>query len=68
MFKNLNAELSRIGMKTEAFARYLGVSKKTANNKLTGRTEFTLSEIEKVSSLFPNMSIDYLFYRDRATA
>ena len=68
MFRNLNAELSRIGMKTEAFARVIGVSKKTANNKLAGRTEFTLSEIEKTAALFPNVSIDYLFARETKTA
>lgn len=68
MFRNLIAELARAGMSIEAFARALGVSRKTANNKLNGRTEFTLSEIKKTAALFPNISLDYLFQQDKESA
>ena len=61
MFSNLNAELARRGIKIKDFASLLRVSKKTANNKLAGRTEFTLSEIKIVAAFFSSMSIDYLF-------
>ena len=61
MFRNLIAELARIGMKTSEYARYLNVSTKTAQNKLNGRTEFNLSEIKKTAGLFPGKTIDYLF-------
>lgn len=61
MFRNLNAELARKGMSTMNLADVLGVSKKTANNKLSGRSEFTLSEIKKISGIFPGASLDYLF-------
>lgn len=61
MFNNLNAEIARRNLKTSDIAKLLGVSVKTAANKLAGRTEFTLSEVKKIASLFPNVSIAYLF-------
>lgn len=68
MFHNLNAELARRGVSTKELAEYLGVSGKTANNKLAGRTEFTLSEIKKITVLIPGVSIDYLFSTEPKTA
>ena len=61
MFPNLNAELTRHGIKTKDFAQKIGVSEKTANNKLAGRTEFTLSEIKAIGKIFPEVGLDYLF-------
>lgn len=61
MFRNLNAELCRCNIKTKELAHMLGVSIKTINNKMSGRSEFTLSEIKAIASLFPNVSITYLF-------
>lgn len=61
MFRNLNAELSRNNLKPKDLAEKLNVSERTVHNKLKGKTEFTLSEINIVSNLFPNVSIDYLF-------
>lgn len=68
MFNNLNAEIARHNLKTADIARLLGVSVKTAANKLTGRTEFTLSEVKKIASLFPNVSIAYLFDESNESA
>jgi len=40
----------------------LGVSEKTAYNKLQGITDFTLLEVKKVSKcLFPEYDFDYVF-------
>lgn len=39
MFPNLNAELARKGIKTKDLAVRINISEKTANNKLSGRTE-----------------------------
>ncbi len=61
MFPNLDAELARKNISTKDLAKMIGTSEKTANNKRAGRTEFTLSEIKKISSIFPNVSVDYLF-------
>ena len=60
MFPNLNAELARRGMKKKEFAKLLDISERTAANKLCGKSEFTLSEIRKISGLFPGLSVDYL--------
>ena len=64
MFPNLNAELARKGIKREKFAELLGISGRTAANKLCGKSEFTLSEIKNISKVFPGMSMDYLLYYD----
>lgn len=61
MFPNLDAELARKNISTKELAKMIGTSEKTANNKRAGRTEFTLSEIKIISSLFPSVSLDYLF-------
>lgn len=61
MFSNLNAEIARYNVKNADIAKLLGVSTKTVSNKLDGRTEFTLSEVKKIASIFPNVSISYLF-------
>ena len=60
MFPNLNAELARIGLKRKDYAARLGISERTAANKLCGKSEFTLSEIRGIASIFPGMSMDYL--------
>ncbi len=61
MFNNLKAELARKNMGSAELAEILGISRKSANNKLGGRTEFLLSEINTVSKIFPDCSISYLF-------
>lgn len=63
MFPNLYAELSRIRMSTKDFAEVLGITEKSAKNKLDGITEFKLSEIEKTRQLFPRCQQEYLFER-----
>ena len=68
MFRNLSAELVRHGIKVKDLAEYIGVSPKTASNKLNGKSEFTLSEINKISSLFPTMEVAYLFATDGESA
>ena len=68
MFNNLKAEIARHNLKTADLAKLLGVSLKTVTNKLDGKTEFTLSEIKKIASLFPSVSITYLFEENGESA
>lgn len=69
MFENLRRTLSARGISTKGFAEFLGVSEKTALNKLKGDTEFTYSEYRKTCKfLFPEYSPDYLFATDSTTA
>ena len=61
MFANLRIALQRKNIAIEAYARYLGVTAKTVNNKMSGETEFTLSEVQATMKLLPEYNIDFLF-------
>ena len=51
MYKNLEAEL----------ARTLNLSQKGLYLKLSGETDFTLTEVMKIKSLFKGLTLEYLF-------
>lgn len=62
MFKNLKAEMAREGLERKAIALGIGVSERSFGNKMTGRSEFTRSEMLKIhKKYFPKCSIEYLF-------
>lgn len=63
MFKNIEAALSDSNISKVAFARIIGISEKSVQNKLNGTTEWTLSEIYAVRQLFPQYTFEYLFGR-----
>ena len=67
MFPNLTAELEKMKISTKDFAFRLGISERTARNKLAGKTEFTLAEGVKIGSMFPDEKLDYLFYFEENT-
>ena len=59
---NLKKELAEKGISYTVVASLLGVSDKTAWNKVNGECEFTVSEALKVKqNLFPEFEISYLF-------
>lgn len=62
MFKNLEAELTRIGKKQSDLAQLLNIHQSTLSSKMNGHTEFALSECKKIKTeWFNNLSLDYLF-------
>lgn len=62
MFENLKYELRRKQITNKAVAELLGCTEKTLGNKLSGSTEFTLSEILLISeNLLPEFELRYLF-------
>lgn len=62
MFPNLNAEMAREGFSANDIAKTLDVTEKSARNKLSGRSPFTLPEAKTVIKvMFPGLTIDYLF-------
>lgn len=63
MFENLSRLLNQKRMPIKSFAALLGVSEKTAQNKLQGRTEFTLDEVEKIEAIWPEYTFHWLFER-----
>ena len=59
---NLRIALQIKKIPIKEFANFLEVSESTAQNKLNGKTEFTYSEVMKISKLlFPEYKIEYLF-------
>lgn len=61
MFNNLNAEIARAGIKKTDLAKELGISINSLTNKLNGKQEFKLSEVQIILKLFPEKNIDDLF-------
>lgn len=62
MYDNLRAEMARNGITVKQLSQVLGVSLKTASNRLSGKTDFTLNEALKINrELFPKCKLDYLF-------
>ena len=60
--KNLQAEMKRHGIRNAQIQRVLGCSEKTARNKMSGVTQFTVEEAITIrDAFFPGMRIGYLF-------
>ena len=64
MYKNLLEILNKKKITMKAYAEFLGVSEKTVQNKVYGRTEFTLSEATKTCEIIaPEYKMDFVFER-----
>lgn len=60
--RNLKAEMVRYGMNNLDLQKILGCSERTVTNKLSGETEFTISEALKIrNTFFPGLRLEYLF-------
>lgn len=65
MYKNLAKILLEKKITMKAYAEFLGVSEKTAQNKMKGNTEFTLAEVMKTCSVIcPEYKLDYVFEKE----
>ena len=62
-FPNLEAEISKNGVKKKDIATALGIQPRTLSLKMTGKTEFLLSEALYIHSLFPSVPVEKLFER-----
>ena len=59
---NLMAEMARYGVSNADIQAVLSCTDKTAKSKVTGNSEFSISEAFKVrDAFFPGMRIEYLF-------
>ena len=58
MYKNLVEILKRKGITIKAYAELLGISEKSAQNKIYARTEFTLGEAVKTCAVMPECTRD----------
>ena len=65
MFKNLKQVMALKSMSNNDLAEFLELTRKTVDNKISGTTEWTLSEILRVKKfLFPEYDVDWLFQYD----
>ena len=62
MLSNLSNELRRKGISQNTVAKLLNCTDRTLTNKLSGATEFSISEALSIwKNLLPEFTIDYLF-------
>lgn len=67
-FKNLEAEFARMGLSVEEVGAQLGFKKAIMYNRLSGKTNWTLSDMLKIQKFInvktkSNYTLDYLFAR-----
>lgn len=63
---NLKKALDAKGISFRAYAAVLGISEKSAWNKVNGKTDITLPEARITKTeLFPEYDFDYLFASDK---
>jgi transcriptional regulator with XRE-family HTH domain len=63
LFENLRTELKKRGISLKEYAEALGITERALRYKLSGRTDFTLSEIERTAALIGISNWKYLFRR-----
>ena len=69
MFKNLVKILNEKKITMKAYAEFLGISEKTVQNRIYGRTEFTLGEATKTCTIIcPEYRLDFVFEKQEAGA
>ena len=62
MYHNLKKVLYQKDIAIKQYAKFLGVSEKTVQNKLQGITDFTYPEFKKTCNLLlPEYNADFLF-------
>lgn len=67
MYKNLITILANRKITLKAYAEFLGVSEKTVQNKLYGRTDFTLGEAARTCTFIcPEYRMEYVFEKEEA--
>ena len=68
MYPNLIKLLEERHITPPTLARMLDVDDKSARNKLSGITEFKLSEINTIMSLFPEYRMEWVFATEKEGA
>ena len=61
MFPNLRAEMARNKITVKQICEVAGIAYDTYKNKMSGETDFKLSEMKAILALFPGLTLDYLF-------
>lgn len=64
MYEHLLTEIKRQRLRQPEIAAALGISERSLRNKLSGATDFTVTEAQRFRDAYcEGMSIDYLFAR-----
>ncbi len=66
MALKLKKVLEDKGVSLKNYSALLGISEKTLYNKLTGTTEFTMGEYQRLKTIFPEYDVLYLMSEDTA--
>ena len=61
MFKNLKAEMARHSITMDKLSENLNLPRASVYNRLSGKTEFKVSEVQIILSMFPSLSYEYIF-------
>ncbi len=64
MFKNIEKALEEKELTRTQLAAILNVDIKSITNKMSGTTEWKLSEIRKIQELFPKYTMEWLFKQE----
>ena len=65
MYRNLMSVLRTKGIANRHLAEVLGISEKSVDNKLKGKTEFTLPEFQKTCILLKEYDGAWLFEKTK---
>lgn len=69
MFRNLKAEMSRLGLTNAELSKALGINIATVSAKLNSYDRLKYCEAKKIQQeFFPNCTVDYLFATDDKSA
>ena len=69
MYKNLTRILNEKNITLKAYSEFLGVTEKTVQNKIQGKTEFTFGEVKKTCSIIcPEYKMDFVFQQEVTAA
>lgn len=63
MYPNLELEMFKQKVTTRQLAATCGISESAMRNKLKGRNDFLLCEVEKILEIFPDVNWRVLFAR-----
>ena len=62
MLRNLKAEMVRANVKADDLAALIGVKRKTIDNKIAQRSDFSFAEAVSIrDAYFPDAQLEYLF-------
>ena len=61
MYSNLTKVMKEKNISPPMLAKILDLDDKSIRNKLSGITEFKLSEIRQIKNLFPEYNMEWLF-------